>query len=93
MHFFEERFARLRKSIYLCPRLRNVSPIGLWCNGNTADSGPAFPGSSPGSPTEKKKAALVSGFLRSYLVVLFFFFLTSSLIFSSKHNLFIQNYL
>ena len=26
--------------------------IGLWCNGNTADSGPAFPGSSPGSPTE-----------------------------------------
>ena len=30
---------------YLC------SAIGLWCNGNTADSGPAFPGSSPGSPT------------------------------------------
>ena len=29
--------------------------IGLWCNGNTADSGPAFPGSSPGSPTEKPK--------------------------------------
>ena len=27
--------------------------IGLWCNGNTADSGPAFPGSSPGSPTKK----------------------------------------
>ena len=26
--------------------------IGLWCNGNTADSGPAFPGSSPGSPTK-----------------------------------------
>ena len=32
---------------YLC------SAIGLWCNGNTADSGPAFPGSSPGSPTLK----------------------------------------
>ena len=29
--------------------------IGLWCNGNTADSGPAFPGSSPGSPTQKEK--------------------------------------
>ena len=28
--------------------------IGLWCNGNTADSGPAFPGSSPGSPTKKR---------------------------------------
>ena len=29
--------------------------IGIWCNGNTADSGPAFPGSSPGIPTTKKK--------------------------------------
>ena len=28
--------------------------IGIWCNGNTADSGPAFPGSSPGIPTEHK---------------------------------------
>ena len=37
---------------YLC------SAIGLWCNGNTADSGPAFPGSSPGSPTPKRKAVL-----------------------------------
>ena len=26
--------------------------IGVWCNGNTADSGPAFPGSSPGTPTD-----------------------------------------
>ena len=26
--------------------------IGVWCNGNTADSGPAFPGSSPGTPTK-----------------------------------------
>ena len=25
--------------------------FGVWCNGNTADSGPAFPGSSPGTPT------------------------------------------
>ena len=29
----------------------NLSNTGIWCNGNTADSGPAFPGSSPGSPT------------------------------------------
>ena len=28
--------------------------IGLWCNGNTTDSGPVFPGSNPGSPTEKE---------------------------------------
>ena len=33
--------------------------IGIWCNGNTADSGPAFPGSSPGIPT--KKSAIFRG--------------------------------
>ena len=27
--------------------------IGLWCNGNTADSGPAFSGSSPDTPTKR----------------------------------------
>ena len=26
--------------------------IGLWCNGNTTDSGPVIPGSNPGSPTK-----------------------------------------
>ena len=25
--------------------------LGLWCNGNTTDSGPVFLGSNPGSPT------------------------------------------
>lgn len=29
--------------------------IGLWCNGNTSDSGPDVPGSNPGSPTKKSK--------------------------------------
>ncbi len=29
----------------------NEQNFGVWCNGNTADSGPAFPGSSPGTPT------------------------------------------
>ena len=28
-----------------------VSNIGLWCNGNTTDSGPVISGSSPDSPT------------------------------------------
>ncbi len=28
--------------------------LGLWCNGNTTDSGPVILGSSPGSPTQKK---------------------------------------
>ena len=27
------------------------SKIGIWCNGNTTDSGPVIPGSSPGIPT------------------------------------------
>ena len=42
-------FAVSKKVVPLHPKT-----IGLWCNGNTADSGPAFPGSSPGSPTEKR---------------------------------------
>ena len=29
--------------------------FGVWCNGNTADSGPAFPGSSPGTPTKTNR--------------------------------------
>ena len=31
----------------------HTSKFGVWCNGNTADSGPAFPGSSPGTPTQE----------------------------------------
>ena len=56
--FFPVFLARYRKSLYLCTRkqetgvfLALLSKIGIWCNGNTADSGPAFPGSSPGIPT------------------------------------------
>ena len=30
-----------------------MTHIDPWCNGNTADSGPAFPGSNPGGSTEK----------------------------------------
>ncbi len=40
-----------------CKKMTIFAPqkcFGLWCNGNTADSGPAFPGSSPGSPAKKK---------------------------------------
>ena len=28
-----------------------ILDIGLWCNGNTTDSGPVFLGSNPSSPT------------------------------------------
>ena len=31
--------------------------IGVWCNGNTADSGPAFSGSSPDTPTQKSSTS------------------------------------
>ena len=37
--------------------------IGVWCNGNTADSGPAFPGSSPGTPTKRKRLPIWKPFL------------------------------
>ena len=36
--------------------------FGVWCNGNTADSGPAFPGSSPGTPTKREMFARASLF-------------------------------
>lgn len=43
--------------------------IGIWCNGNTTDSGPVIPGSNPGSPTnlpylsqKTTKIASFSGF-------------------------------
>ena len=40
--------------------------IGLWCNGNTADSGPAFPGSSPGSPTQRREPRNAARFSSYY---------------------------
>ena len=49
--FFQQKN---RKIFFYIEKMCNFAPhlgIGLWCNGNTADSGPAFPGSSPGSPT------------------------------------------
>ena len=44
----------LGKKQYLCTAFEHCT--GLWCNGNTADSGPAFPGSSPGSPATERDA-------------------------------------
>ena len=47
--------------------------IGLWCNGNTTDSGPVIPGSNPGSPTnlpylsqKTTKIASFSGFFVAF---------------------------
>ena len=51
--FFRQKKCKI---FFYIEKMCNFAPhlgIGLWCNGNTADSGPAFPGSSPGSPTIK----------------------------------------
>ena len=56
--------------LYLCTRKQETRnflglliQIGIWCNGNTADSGPAFPGSSPGIPTRTLNEKSSSVFL------------------------------
>lgn len=36
----------------LCSNRGRPANIGLWCNGNTPDSGSEIPGSSPGGPTK-----------------------------------------
>ena len=33
--------------------LQQQKDIGIWCNGNTTDSGPVIPGSNPGIPTKR----------------------------------------
>ena len=42
--------------------------IGVWCNGNTTDSGPVILGSSPSTPTAEKPLStdVVNGFFCSY---------------------------
>ena len=42
-------FLQMKKYVLL---LHSQTTIGLWCNGNTTDSGPVILGSNPGSPTE-----------------------------------------
>ena len=43
--------------------------IGVWCNGNTTDSGPVILGSSPSTPTEKKKASISEAFLFLFFIL------------------------
>ena len=68
-------FGGIKKTSYLCTRKKQKASfndadmhckthnIGVWCNGNTADSGPAFSGSSPDTPTKR----FPSGNLFSYM--------------------------
>ena len=57
----QKKFVPLQpQSSYLCNRkTERDSKFGLWCNGNTTDSGPVIPGSNPGSPTDEKKGKLL----------------------------------
>ena len=45
-----------KKALPLHSQFRNdlltTNNNGIWCNGNTTDSGPVIPGSSPGIPTK-----------------------------------------
>ena len=47
------------KALPLHPQLKEQGcserqiDIGVWCNGNTTDSGPVILGSSPSTPTEE----------------------------------------
>ena len=50
-------FAKKIAEMFAIPKLfvslhPQTEIIGLWCNGNTTDSGPVIPGSNPGSPTK-----------------------------------------
>ena len=62
MNFFRKKLPKMlsvkKKCVPLHSQNRNkellskhILNIGIWCNGNTTDSGPVIPGSNPGIPT------------------------------------------
>lgn len=60
MHFFCKIFLKSLPVQKKCVSLHRqtktrvwYSKIGIWCNGNTTDSGPVILGSSPSTPTQK----------------------------------------
>ena len=56
-----EKLATYKKNAYLCKRNEELQTfIGIWCNGNTTDSGPVILGSSPSIPTHKITKCLSS---------------------------------
>ena len=48
--------------------------IGVWCNGNTTDSGPVILGSSPSTPTEEIAKSLNYQALSDFSISLFSYF-------------------
>ena len=59
------------KSSFLHSVCTDFAPvIGVWCNGNTTDSGPVILGSSPSTPTRKSKASKWKPFLFLLFLIL-----------------------
>ena len=59
-------FVVSRKSTTFAPAKVKIS-IGVWCNGNTTDSGPVILGSSPSTPTKEIAKSLKSNNLAIFL--------------------------
>ena len=59
--FFEKKLmiylvgTKKRRTFALAFHKKGVRDIGVWCNGNTTDSGPVILGSSPSTPTRKSR--------------------------------------
>ena len=64
---FERKMSKkvwsFKKYQYLCTRISTETElqqgIGVWCNGNTTDSGPVILGSSPSTPTFQNAKLLI----------------------------------
>ena len=54
-----KKFCRKNKKTYLCSA---KAKIGVWCNGNTTDSGPVIYGSSPYTPTQIRQIGVSARF-------------------------------
>ena len=69
--FSPKSFGSSGKSSTFAPRFSKTRcKIGVWCNGNTTDSGPVILGSSPSTPTKKRKASIWKPFLFLLFLIL-----------------------
>ena len=71
IEFFQKKvgknFGDTKKSCTFAPANEIINDssakhIGIWCNGNTTDSGPVIPGSSPGIPTGQHLSEMEDAF-------------------------------
>ena len=65
----------IKRDVFIAIKFRFCN-IGIWCNGNTADSGPAFPGSSPGIPTQSIHLSKMDAFFVQLISLPYFFYVT-----------------